>query len=90
MCIQSVKENNLHFNKFLFTGFADTVYNYTFDDLLPYVESYLEEKFRVLGKDPADISEKDVKTFHWCLKMSWIVCFITNCICTQDDILYEA
>ncbi len=56
-----------------FPGFSDKAYVFTFEDTLPIAKEYLEEKCRIHGGNPAEITQEEVDTMHWKIKMNWIV-----------------
>lgn len=55
------------------TEFDDKDYNFTHADLLPYIWAYLEEKYKFLGENPENITEKEVDRLHCLMKKMWIV-----------------
>ena len=46
---------------------------FTFDVLPPLAREYMKEKYRIQGKNPDDVTEKEVETMFWYMKLAWIV-----------------
>lgn len=48
-------------------------YEFSDDELLPYAKAYLEEKYKLLGKESEPIHDIEVQTLHWHMKLFWVV-----------------
>jgi ethanolamine kinase len=53
-------------------GFTDKEYHFEHEAMLPYARAYLEETNIFLGKSPDDVTELEVETLYWEIKMCWV------------------
>ena len=56
-----------------YLGWCDESVQFTPDDLRPAAEEYVKEKFRIQGKSPDYITQQDIDTMMWYIKLTWTV-----------------
>ena len=54
-------------------GYTYQAYEFEDEDMVPYAKCYLEERNKVQGKDPGNVSDDEVEMLLWQIRINWVV-----------------